>query len=333
MKLTRSIARTAVIVAAFILVPTGPASAHADQRTSQGGSASYQCQGEYDPEAAPTPVTFDLLSQPTSLRPGDALSLKGVLSITLSDSDAQESQAMLTQKANIDATDFNLVVQVGGRTLRLKPSLVVGRPTPVASPFVLTADVSYPELTIPRSATGVVTVGMPVEAGTTTEVPGAPAKVTFTAHLRQDSPLVDGRTYACWADHLDSRARVARIPLSPTRDPGSNPSTPPPPPPPASGDLTGAAPPPPAYAPAPVGVPPAVTPVELAPPQAAPVSTATRTTFASAPIPPATASGDTFVPGWIVALFVALFPAAAVSYAITLHRRLRRLSVMTTTTS
>lgn len=305
-----------------------PASAASHRSAGDGGSATYQCQGDYDTAASPTPVTFALLSQPASVGRGDALTLSGTLSMTLSDGDARTSQAMLSQNANIDATDFTLIVSAGGKDIELKPDLVVSRPRPITTPFVLDADVSYPELALPRSATGSVEVTMPYAKRTRTEVAGAPAKVTFTARLEQDSPVATSRDFACWADKPGSRATIARIPVSDPSDatPASSSGTPAAAP--ASDDSAGtppgAAPAPPAggvgAAGAPGDAPAATSPVEEA--GTPPLLDASP---ANAPIPPGTVSDETFIPGWILALFVAVFPAAAVAYAVAQRRRLRGL--------
>lgn len=303
---------------ALPLAMLGPA--HAASTSTMGGSATYQCLGDYDAQAAPTPVTFALIGPPSSVHPGDTLSLSGNLGITLSQTDAQQSRLLLAQNANIDQTDFNLVVDVGGRTFNLKPSSVVSTPSPIKSPFSLTADVSYPDLTIPATAFGVVSIEMPLTHATSTKVSGAPAKVTFSAHLKQDSPLVPGRNIACWADHLGTKATIARIPVqaAPAADRGQGPSAPSQAATPAATTNQGAgsatAAPPPA-----VAAPPPSQNVAVAP-----VSSVTSTMPVSAPIPPATVSHQTFVPGWILALFIALFPAAAIAYAAAQHRRLKR---------
>lgn len=294
-----------------------------------GGSASYSCQGDSEATPAQTPVTFALIGTPTAVRPGDHLSLSGNLGMTLSDAAAERSQLELAENAKIDATDFNLVVKVGGRTISLEPSSVVSTLTKIKTPFELSANVSYPEVKIPDSATGAVVVRMPVARTASTEVAGAPEKVTFTTHLLQDSPLFPGRNFACWTDDLGRSATVAKIPIEPLRAAGPETSAGPPATPvpsapgqPATGALA-------ATVPAPMldPLPPADLPPAAAPPAAAPVSTA----LAAAAIPPATDSGRTFIPGWMLVLTLAILPAAAIALAVLQRKRLQRLTAMTAT--
>lgn len=326
----------AAMVAACALTVLDPASGHAATATSPGGSATYQCQANGDVQAEPTPVTFALTGQPTTVRAGDTLALGGTLRMTLADSEVQRSRLLLARHVQVDATDFVIDVKAGGETFSLRPSEVVGTATAVGSPFELTADLTYPEVVVPRTATGAVTLDMPLARNTSTKVPGAPSSVIFTAHLKQDTLLAPGRDLACWADSLGDEARIARIPLASRAPVGDAPATPPaqassgsdpaaasaaPTDASLSVDALPAADAPPAPAPEPAAT-------DIAPVADSPVVSASPA-LASAPIPPATASDDTFVPGWILALFVAIVPGAAIGRAVVLRRRLRRLKSQT----
>ena len=324
----------------------GVSVAHAMDLASTGGSATYRCKDNHDPQATATPVTFDLISPPAEVRPGDTLALSGNVSITLSATDLQKSRLMLANKASINATDFDLVVAYGDKKIDIKPISVISTAATIQSPWTVVADLSYPDVDIPASAKGSITITMPLAEDTNTKVTGAPTKVTFTADVKQNSLLVASRTYACWADKLNDKATVARIPLSKTSPTGSSTSTGSP----SGGSTsagsapsggTGAGAPVPA---APLGgaslpseaPPSADTPAEAPPAEASAAATATSAPIAAlvnAPIPNSTVSHETFVPGWVLALFIALFPAAAVTYAAVLRKRLHRRTAQTIQTA
>lgn len=342
----------ATLVAALIAVSAVafavPGAALGAESAPEGGSATYQCQGDYGTKPASTPVTFALVSPPDSARPGDTLSLSGNLGVALSDADVKASRALFGQDAKIDATDFNLVVHVGDETRNLKPSSVVSTAVPLKSPLVLSANVSYPDLTVPSDARGAVVIDMPAAKDTSTRIVGAPAKVTFTAHVAQTGLLPSQRNFACWTDDDPGpEARIARIPLA-TEGPHAAQA--------AGGATSGAASPgaasaggasaPPAdsqqgeAAPLSQAVPAVAEAVQGGPSaDAAPVTrpatvgTSTKTSMASASIPAATRSGATFVAGWVLGLFLAVFPGAAVAGALLQRRRLRRLSAVAAASS
>ncbi|GAB4009909.1 hypothetical protein [Nocardioides ultimimeridianus] len=320
-------------------VVAGSAHATGTPTPAAGGSASYQCKDRNDTQAAPTPVTFSLISPPASVRPGDTLALSGNLGITLAETDRQESQLLLANNASIAATDFDLVVTFAGRTVDLKPTSVISTPARITSPFTLTADVSYPDLDIPASATGAVTVTMPSAEDAAATLVGAPAKVTFTSQVKQDSPLMPTRDYACWTDDLGSHATIARVPLTTSSGSGTSASSGPvsDTDPPASGgmpapaaqpagtsqpDVAGSAPLDPSPAPDIASAAPGDAPS----PVSSPGDITQTSELASAPIPSPTVSHQTFVPGWILALFIAVFPAAAVAYAVVQRRRLKAIT-------
>lgn len=336
----RTSSRFALLLCTCSLAVAVSGAAHATDPPAAGGSASYQCKDRNDAQAAATPVTFSLISPPSSIRPGDTLALSGNLGITLSAADRQQSQLLLANNASIAATDFDLVVALAGRTVDLKPTSVISTPAKITSPFTLTADVSYPDLDIPASATGSVTVTMPSAEDTAATVIGAPTKVTFTSEVQQDSPLMRTRDYACWTDDLGTHATVARLPLTSSgagksSTSGSVSSTDPSVPPAADPSVPAAQPagtlPPVAGGSAPLDpgpvpdIPPAV-PADIPSPVSASDGTTPTTELASAPIPSATVSHKTFIPGWILALFIAVFPCAAVGYAVVQRRRMRAIT-------
>ena len=326
-----------VLVAAAGSVPLVVSDgARAAEGSPTQGSARYECQSEGSAAAEPTPVSFDLNVPASSVRPGDVVSLSGKLRITFSDAEAEKSELTLAGEAKIDATDFEFVVRAGGETVRLEPLSLTSAPKPVSTPFKLTAQVAYPDLTIPESTSGAVVIEMPVAHTASTDVAGAPAEVTFNARVKQDSLLVPEREFACWAEKPKSREIIARLPVvaesgdgdapsdtdgsaaAPDLPPGSHPA--------ASGvSASGADPSAPGLTPQ-ADVPASST---AAPPAAA--DAAESNVLASAPVPPASVSDDTFIPGWILALFIALFPAAAIAYAVKQRRRFRDLVATSTT--
>lgn len=343
----------ATVLAACATPFATPAVAHAGTGAAPGGSASYDCKSEGDATTAATPVTFALIDRPSSARPGDAVPLKGALRITLSDAEAEKSKLTLARKAKIDTTSFNLVAEVGGKEVNLEPTSVTSTLTTVKAPFTLSARVSYPDLVIPSSATGPVIIRMPTtektptpapEASEVPEIPEAPEAretsrasavpvgETFTARLRQDSSIVPDRTISCSADTPAREATVARIPVAAPAQGGTvppagsdEPATPPEGPAPESGAGL------PVDAPAAGEAPPPEVPSAASTASASGASAeAAGTELSSAPIPPGTVSDETFVPGWMLALFISVFPVAAVSYAVRLRRRLHGLQAMTT---
>lgn len=346
----------ATVLAACATPFATPAVAHAGAGAAPGGSASYDCKSEGDATTAATPVTFALIDRPSSTRPGDAVPMKGALRITLSDAEADKSKLTLARKAKIDATSFNLVAEVGGKELNLEPTSVTSTLTTVKAPFTLSARVSYPDLIIPSSATGPVIIRMPTtekaptpapEASAVPEIPetpeapeaseasrasAVPVGETFTARLRQDSSIVPDRTISCSADTPAREATVARIPVATPAEGGTAP--------PAGTDDHGTTPEGlapesgaglPVDAPAAGEAPPPEVPSAASTASASGASTeAAGTELSSAPIPPRTVSDETFVPGWMLALFISVFPVAAISYAVRLRRRLHGLQAMTT---
>ena len=342
----------AAALAACASLLVTPAVAHAGVGAAPGAAASYECKSEGDATTAPTPVTFALIDRPSSARPGDAVPLKGTLRIMLSDAEAQKSKLTLARKTKIDATSFNLVAEVGGKELNLEPTSVTSTLTPVKTPFTLSARVSYPDLIIPSSATGPVIIRMPTtektsapapEASEVPEIPEAPdapepsrasavpVGETFTARLRQDSSILPDRTISCSADTPAREATVARIPVATQAQGGTappadidDPATPEGPAPesgaglPVDAPMAGEAPPP--------EVPSAASTASTSGASAE----AAGTELSSAPIPSRTVSDETFVPGWMLALFISVFPVAAVSYAVRLRRRLHGLQATTT---
>lgn len=310
-----------------------------------GGSATYKCQGDRSPSASPTPVSFTLISPPSSVRPGDAMSLSGTLDITLSDVDARQSELELATNANLIATDFTLVVTAGGKTIKAKPRVVTSSPEPIKDPWRMSADVSYSDITIPASATGRISITMPLAKTSPTTVVGTPEKVTFNAEVAQDSLVHPSRKFACWADKLGDDAAIAQIPVATTtgarpgpadeKAPGTGTAGAAPASaggaPPALPDLSSAS----AEAPVPAAADaPATAEAGDATAEAgdatvdagdAAAGDGEAAALANAAIPPETASSQTFVPGWILALFIALFPVAAIAVAVLQRRRLKAL--------
>lgn len=345
MNLNRLMARLPAAALCASVVPVLVLGGAAASVGEPGGSATYNCQGERSSKASPTPVEFALIGPPSSVRPGDTLSLSGTLDITLSDANARQSKLELATKANVIATDFRVMVTVAGKSSELKPSVVTSSPEPIKNPWTMSADVAFPDITIPASATGRITLRMPLAKTAPTTVVGTPEEVTFNAEVAQDSPLLGSRKFACWADELGDDATIARIPVATTTGPSPDPTESP-----ASTDeqapdtgATGAAPPSAGGAPAPLPDVPSI-PVEApAPPAADTTATAAAdaatapasdaTALVNAEIPPETASSETFIPGWILVLFIAIFPVAAVAVAVLQRRRLQALLFPTTTSA
>lgn len=201
----------------------------------------------------------------------------------------------------------------------------------------MSADVAYSDITIPASATGRISIRMPRTRTAKTAVAGTPEKVTFNAEVAQDSPVLGSRKFACWAAEFNDAA-IAEIPVAARMDSSPDPTESPGPTDEQAPDTgtTGAAPPSAGRGPAALPVVPSA-PADAAVPTAADVPAAAAagdaTTLANAQIPPETATSQTFIPGWILVVFIAIFPVAAVAVAVLQRRRVKALLSPTTTSA
>lgn len=316
--------KSIALVAGLVLLCTWPsAAAHADEAPP---GQTYRCTatGQSVPEATTASVVLD--SVPAYLRPGDTLSLQGTLSLRLPQDLTDRSRLQLASKIGIQASDFGVDVKVAGHVTRLQASSVVGDLTAIQSPTTVSASLTFPDLAIPASAAGDVSVLMPTEARTNADPTSAAGPVVFSTTLDQDSLLVKTRQLDCSADPSSTPTVLASIRLAaPSAGDGPAPSASAKPP--AAGAAAAAA------APASVGaaaeLPSAVPAPSEAPPAEAQPEVAAQNSVSPAAvrIPPRTASRGTFVPYWSLVLSFALAPGACLAYAVRQGRRLRRVTV------
>lgn len=305
-------------LACVVLTPTDAATAAVDDRTE----STYSCLADTITLPVDTAVSFTPSGLPAKVTAGGTLSLRGTLGISLSGAQTLASRLVGAKALNVESSTFRLVVSVDGKESELVADEAVGPPVEIASPTVVTAAVSFPDVAIPADARGDLVVSMPHEATVDRTVAGAPSKVVFGAVLNQDSLFVSERTLDCTSPKDTGEVVVARIPISPApeptvEDPTVQPTTDPAPEPdPAPSE------PLPADPGAVADLPPVEQPASLEPvvAEAAPQLVPTN-----APIPPRSTGNGTFLPTWSLLLTFALVPAGFILYAARQRKRLQQL--------
>ena len=310
-------------------IPMG-AAANAADAPAAVGTAAYSCAiGSNGTE--PVPTTLAVAGVPETVEAGETLSLRGNLTLTLSDASYFRSILNLATTAGIDASTLGIVAQIGETRTLLTPRSVKATESPVAQPFAVRADVEFQDFTVPQGATGDVALSLPDVGVTPRTLAGAPEKIVFTATVKTNSIFVPKTGLECWLAENATASTISRIAIEESGQPSTtSPSTGPKsessPSGPAADVSGGAA---PAASSLPVGAAPApdVAPVD-APVDAAEAGAALQdeAQLASSGIPGATVPAGTLLPNWLLLLLATLIPGGAVALALRKKSQLASLS-------
>ena len=325
--------RLLLALAALLVVPVALVGGSPSvQAAGLDSEVSYTCQysgveaGVVVPGGLPTPVLPSLggsdpvkvavqVKAPADVAPGEPLRLKGTATFTFG---ANATATNASTVFSFLSDSFGLDTSVGGqhRFLRIA-ELETGRST-LDSP-VVTAEWTLPDLLVPSSAEGQVTLSLPHEALATNPVSTTPEAVAFTGTLLTDSGIQPQRDVACALDEgQDATLGTVAVkgPAEEGTDEADDPAATDPGTAPAVGTGAPAVPAPAA----PVGaVPTPGEPAATAPPVTA------QTVLASEPIPAATVRSGLRLPPWAMLLAGAVL-AGGLFLALGSRRRVRLLS-------
>ena len=254
-------------------------------------------------------VRVTLSNVPESVRPGQDVTLTGQISFVYSDSVALESRLLLASHTSIGATTFPVAAKVNGAVRTLSAQLSVSGPIAIATPFVLTADLSI-GLAIPTDASGDVALMLPVDDKVANTVSASPSLVAFTTQIAEDGQIQPTRPVACWLPFGQAVAPLANLHVDTSAQPGTDSSSAAQPP--ANDGGPGAVPVATLPEPAVVGGP-SVVPALSGSPSAGQEVTPSTVVLAAAQIPPSTVSNYTFVPYWLLIL-IAMLAVFAVQF-------------------
>jgi hypothetical protein len=292
----------AALTAALLL--SAPATA---AEAGPTGSANYVCNLTAG-GSAKVSVTMSLDNVPASVTPGQTLRLGGTLTFGFTTQTALATHLLLANKVGVSSAEFALDVVTAGKSQTIRAVAVQGQQTAIGKPFELAAKVVLPDYTVPAKAAGEVVLSLPSKATLPNTVAKTPATVAFTTVLSENG-LVGQRTLACAVSGTDTAPLITRIPVEAPTPATSAPSSAP-----ALGAPALSAP----ISAAGLGPASASAPATSAAPQTRPVFDA---------IPPSTRHSGVFIPAWSLAVLALLVPVGALTYALSLRRRLHLMQL------
>lgn len=207
------------------LACTSPVAANASSAVARSSGravtaqAAYECQGE----AAGAPSDSDTasvqvqLGVPSSVAPGDTVSLRGSLKIQLSEKLRQRAQAFGVDTIDAYSNTMSTYRTMAGQSVHYFADRWQTGPTPIRNPMEIEGALNFPSFTVPANSSGGIKLQMPQNGATANIVTNNPAKVAFSVYMRIYGP---GGTfnakYACYFPRTNP-AVIATIPVSAAR--------------------------------------------------------------------------------------------------------------------
>jgi hypothetical protein len=214
--------RTKSLIAAMlvsaVLLPLdgfGYGTAEAAATRSVTGQAAYSCQFKSAAGAGTDTVSLAMqLNVPTSVAPGEAVTLRGTLSMQFSERFRAATQALGLDSADAYSTTISTFLTEMGKSAPYFANRWQTGPTHIGNPFILKGSILFPPFSVRKDATGSLRLQMPQNGSTKNTVESSPAKVAFLGHARATGPggdfMVD---MACYFPRAN-QAVITTIPIA-----------------------------------------------------------------------------------------------------------------------
>jgi hypothetical protein len=274
------------------------------------------------------------LGVPTSVAPGETVSLRGTLKIQFPEEMRQTAQAIGIDTVDAYSSTISTFRTMGGQSAHYFADRWQSGPTPVRNPAEVSGPLTFPSFEVPENASGELKLQMPQNGATANITTNNPAKVAFTLYAELSGP---GGTFNANSSCYLARANpavIATVPVSSgTPPPGQGPTTTPDTNSPTSDPTSGPAPTDPAApdagtGPSTPGADPGVLPVD---PGAVPPGTSeTPTSSGIAPgteayAPSAASGGGVYLSTGVLVLGGFAIILATIGYAALTNFRIRSI--------
>lgn len=158
---TKTLIAASAAIFLGLTLPLG-APAHAESRTIVG-QGTYVCQSA--PRGVP-PKTYDVtirmsLSAPSSVAPGDTLTLAGNMTMQFPYEAYQEGKRYGVTEAEGYSNTLSVGTTLGGATSDVSANRWQTAPFPWRDPLVISAPISFQPITVPADAQGEMTITLP----------------------------------------------------------------------------------------------------------------------------------------------------------------------------
>ncbi|GGO86193.1 hypothetical protein GCM10011584_07950 [Nocardioides phosphati] len=183
------------------------------------GQGAYICQSR--PKGLPVEsydVTLRMsLNAPTSVRPGQTVSLSGTASMQFPEKAYQDGKAVGETEADGYSSTLSVATTANGRTTDVAANRWQTAPFPWTDPVVITAPITFQPFTVPANASGSVTITLPRnERRAPNTATSSPATVAFNGVANNKTAL--GNVSENLGCYLQGTAPIviARIPVTAT---------------------------------------------------------------------------------------------------------------------
>jgi hypothetical protein len=179
---------------------------------------SYTCANST--QSGTTSASLTLTDPPASVAAGQTLTLQAGLTLALPQSFDLAAKADLISQIGLSTTNFGLQVEVGSTVQVVPAAIVIGQLQSLGlSDETVTGSLTFPAVTVPRGASGEVTVSMPTAAQYANSASSSPAEVVFNATLGQENYIgtPSSSNLACYEPSTPAPAAqvIAQIPIQP----------------------------------------------------------------------------------------------------------------------
>lgn len=226
MTLTRSLGAAFVLAAFGLSAGPVPSSVAATATKSVTAQVGYECNGE----AAGAPSDKDtvsiqmLLTVPTSVAPGETVSLRGTLKMQFSEKLRQRAKAFGVDEIDAVSTNISTYRTLGGQASHFTANRWQSGPTPIRNPMEVSGALSFPAFKVPTNASGELKLQMPQNGAADTNVNSGPKKVALSVAMAISGPAAKfDATLACYLPRTNP-AVIVTIPISSNKPGQQNPT-------------------------------------------------------------------------------------------------------------
>lgn len=192
MKAMSLVVQSAIVLAVVAPVANVPSAAEAAGATKTvTAQAAYDCQGKaagFPPDADTMSIQIQL-NVPTSVAPGDTVSLRGSMTIQFSENLRQKTKLVGVDTIDVFSTSINIYRTVGSQSAA---PYVAERwqtgPTPVKNPVEVRGALSFPAFKVPADASGVIKLQLPQNGSTKNLASSSPSTVAFNSNVHAYGP-------------------------------------------------------------------------------------------------------------------------------------------------